>query len=138
MSQPSDSLQQRYGAPSRTSRLVVKVVAGLVVVALAFWLGWVVFRSADPAVSSSEVTKDQNGPHQAWIKYQIKYGDGPVVATCTVRALASNGEEVGRHTFIAPREADPDTAYKVTFRTTRMADSIEWLGCTAPGQPRPH
>jgi len=134
----ADPLQQRYGKPSGSGRLLVVVVTVLVVVALGFWLAWVVLRSADPAVSSAEVSKDETSAHEAWLTYQIKYGNGPVDATCTVRAVASDGEEVGRRTFTAPRAATPDATYKVTFRTTRMADSIEWLGCTAPGQPRPH
>ena len=135
---PHDSLAQRYGKPSSTSRLIVAVVGGLIVIALVAWLVWAIAGSADPAVSSQEVTKDETNAHQAWITYQIKYGDGPVDATCTVHAVAANGEEVGRSSFHPPRDATPSKTYKVTFRTTRMADSIEWLGCTAPGQPRPH
>ena len=138
MSNPADSLAQRYGKPSRSGRLVVIVVADLIVIALLAWLVWAIAGNADPAVSSQEVTKDESSAHQAWITYQIKYGDGPVDATCTVRALASDGEEVGRSTVHPPRDAKPSKTYRLTFRTTRKADSIEWLGCTAPGQPRPH
>ncbi|HJQ03986.1 MAG TPA: DUF4307 domain-containing protein [Nocardioides sp.] len=137
MSSTPDSLAQRYGRPSGTSRLVVAVVAGLIVIALVAWLVWAIAGSADPAVSSQEGPKGHT-QHEAWIKYQVKYGDGPVDATCTVRALAGDGEEVGRTSVTPPRDAQPDTLYTITFRTTREADSIEWLGCTAPGQPRPH
>jgi hypothetical protein len=114
------------------------VVASLIVIALAAWLVWAIGGNADPAVSSQEVSKDESSAHEAWITYQIKYGDGPVDATCSVRALAADGEEVGRTSFHPSRSATPDHTYRLTFRTTRMASSIEWLGCTAPGQPRPH
>jgi hypothetical protein len=120
------------------SRLIVGVVVGLIVIALLAWLVWAIAGSANPAVSSTEVTKNENGPHSAWIRYQIQYGNGPVDATCTVRALADDSEEVGRTSFTPARNATSKDVYKVSFRTTRLASSIEWLGCTAPGQPRPH
>ncbi|MCL2541895.1 MAG: DUF4307 domain-containing protein [Nocardioidaceae bacterium] len=137
-SHPGDRLQQRYGGPSRTSRLFAVVVGGLIVIALLAWVVWAIAGSANPAVSSQEVSKDEHGPHQAWITYQIKYGDTPVHATCTVRAVAADGEEVGRTSFHPSLSAKPQDTFKVTFRTTRLADSIEWLGCTAPGQVHPH
>jgi len=135
---PPDSLEQRYGAPSRTGRLVVLVLGALVVVGLLVWLVWAIAGSADPAVSSQEVSKDETDAHHAWITYQVKYGDGPVDATCSVKAVAKDGTTVGSLSFKPPRDAEPDHAYKVTFRTTSMADSIAWLGCTAPGQVHPH
>jgi hypothetical protein len=138
VSTPADSLQDRYGRAPASSRLVVAVVVGVLVVTALAWLAWATLRSSDPAVSSSEVSKDEINAHQVWITYQIKYGDGPVDATCSARAIASDGEEVGRTSFAPSRLAQPDQTFRATFRTTRMADSIEWLGCTAPGQPRPH
>jgi hypothetical protein len=138
VSNPADSLQDRYGKAPGSSRLVVAVVVGAIVVTSLVWLVWAGFGGSDPAVSSSEVSKDQINAHEVWITFQIKYGDGPVDATCSARAVASDGEEVGRTSFAPSRQAQPDQTFRTTFRTTRMADSIEWLGCTAPGQPRPH
>ena len=127
----------RYGAPSRSGRLVATVVGVLIAIALGAWMIWAIAGNSDPAVSSQEVSKDQSSAHEVWISYQVKYGDGAVDATCSARAIATNGEEVGRASFEPPREAKPEQIIKVTFKTTRMADSIEWLGCTAPGQKRP-
>ena len=138
MNSTADSLQDRYGKASASSKLIVAVVVGAIVLTGLVWLGWAGFRNSDPAVSSSEVSKDQINAHEVWITFQIKYGDGPVDATCSARALASDGEEVGRTSFAPSRQAQPDQTFRTTFRTTRMADSIEWLGCTAPGQVRPH
>ncbi|HWU21526.1 MAG TPA: DUF4307 domain-containing protein [Nocardioides sp.] len=136
MSSTPDSLAQRYGRPSGTSRLIVAVVVGLIVIALVAWLVWAISGNSDPAVSSQEGPKG-HGTHEAWIEYQVMYGDGPVDATCTARALASDGEEVGRTTVTPPRDPRSGQLYRITFKTTREAASVEWLGCTAPGQPRP-
>jgi hypothetical protein len=129
------SLEQRYGAPSRTRRWIVLAVAVVAAALFLGWLGWAIWGTANPAVSSQELTKEPLGEHQARISFRIKYGDGPVDATCTVRAITNDGQEVGRASVHPDPSEGPD--YTVTFRTTRRANAIEWLGCTAPGQTHP-
>lgn len=133
MSTPPDSLPQRYGAPSRGSRLALAVVVGVAVLAFLGWVVWATAFHADPPVSSQEIGHDVVDDHAAWIKVNVSFGDGPVDATCSLRAIAADKTVVGETSF------HPDRAgtHKATVRTDRRATTVEWLGCTAKGQPRP-
>ncbi|WP_435771753.1 DUF4307 domain-containing protein [Nocardioides sp. SYSU DS0651] len=135
MSTPPDSLAERYGAPSRRGRLVVLVVAGALTVAFLGWLAWATVFHADPAVSSQEIGHEIVDDHRATIKVRIAYGDDPVDATCRLRALAHDKAVVGETTY----EPDPDAGavHEIDVRTERRATTVEWIGCTAEGQPRP-
>ena len=133
MSTVPDSLRQRYGSPSRGGRVVVLAVAGVIVVGFLGWLTWATLFHADPAVSSQEIGHDVLDDHTATIKVRVEWGDGPVDATCSLRAIAADKAVVGETSF----EPDSDGLHEVQVRTERRATTVEWLGCTAPGQPRP-
>lgn len=135
MSSRSESLAERYGAASRGGRTVVLVGAAVVVAAFLGWLAWAMLFHADPAVSSQEIGHEIVDDHTASIQVRISYGDGPVDATCSLRAIAHDKSVVGETSF----EPDPDAGpvHEVEVRTERRATTVEWLGCTAPGQPRP-
>ncbi|MEQ6900511.1 DUF4307 domain-containing protein [Nocardioides sp. YIM 152588] len=135
MTTDHDSLQQRYGAPSRGARLVVAVVGGVIVAALLVWLAWATMFNADPPVASQELTHDILDDHTATITVRLKYGDEPVDAACTIRAIAHDKTVVGEITVHPDPAEGPDHTYEVS--TDRRATTVEWLGCTAPGQPRP-
>jgi hypothetical protein len=133
VSSTPDSLRQRYGSPSRGGRLLVVLLGGLVVVAFLGWLAWATLFHADPAVSSQEIAHDVVDDHSATIKVRIEYGDEPVDATCSLRAISSDKAVVGETSF------QPDRAgiHEIGVRTDRRATTVEWLGCTTEGQPRP-
>ncbi|TIC83257.1 DUF4307 domain-containing protein [Nocardioides sp. GY 10113] len=136
MSTDQDSLEQRYGAPSRTGRIAVAAVGGAIVAALLGWLVWTADFWADPPVSSKMLTNDVLDDHTATVTARIQYGDGPVEATCTIRAIAHDKTIVGEVT-VSPDPADgPDHTWEIS--TDRRATAVDWLGCTAEGQPRPH
>jgi hypothetical protein len=129
------SLEQRYGAPPRWRRvfligLVVVVVGGLA----ALWT-WITIEQSDPAVSSREIGHEVVDEHTATIEFRITYGDGPVAATCRARAVAEDKAIVGEVAV----EPDPDEGpvHEIEIRTERRATTVEWLGCTTDGQPRP-
>ena len=135
MNRPADSLAQRYGAPSRGRRLGVVVFAGVVVATFLGWLLWAMLFHADPDVSSSELGHEVVDDHTASIKVRITYGDGPVDAKCSLRAISHDKAIVGELEF-TPDPAD-GPVYEIEVSTERRATTVEWIGCTAADQPRP-
>jgi hypothetical protein len=131
----SDALTERYGAPAPWRRRVT--IATSVVVALAFlgWLAWAAWAHADPEVDSDLVGWSVQGEHAATVKVSVHLHDADVRARCLLRAYAADHAVVGELSFV-PRYADPQPLVE-RVRTERRATSIELVGCTAPGQPRP-
>ena len=80
---------------------------------------------------SSEIVDD----HAATAVIRVQWGDDPVDAKCTVRALAHDKAVVGQATFEPDPDAGPD--YPVEIATERRATAVENIGCTAEDQPRP-
>ena len=135
MTVPSHSLAERYGAPPRWRRplligLVVVVVGGFAVL----W-AWITVVQSDPTVSSELITSEIVDDHEATAVIRVQYGDDPVEAHCTVRAIAHDKTVVGEETFEPSRDGEQDNT--VTIRTERRATAVENIGCTADGQPRP-
>lgn len=133
MSSP-DTLARRYGAPSRGRRLVAIALAVVVSVTFLGWLVWAMLFHADPAISSEEIGHRVIDDHSATIEVRIQYGDGPVDATCKLRAISHDKAVVGELTF-EPDPADGPT-YDIAIKTDRRATTVEWIGCTTEGQPR--
>lgn len=135
MTVQSHSLAERYGAPPPWRRAVLIGLVALVVGALAALWAWITVEQSDPAVSSQEIRHQVLDDHTATVEFRISYGDGPVDATCRARAVAEDKAVVGEVSF----EPDPDEGpvHEIEIRTERRATTVEWIGCTAPGQPRP-
>ncbi len=124
-------LAARYGAPTPgRRRLVLVSVACLAAVSLG-WLGWTAWFHATPDVRSELVGFSVVSAHETTAKVDVSVADG-VDATCTLRAYSADHTTVGELTF-EPRHG----RNSVAVRTEREATSIENIGCTAPGQPRP-
>ena len=137
MSSSGSSLEERYGAPSPTRRIVVIVVAAVVSVVFLGWLGWAALFHSDPAVSSELTTWDQVDDHTTEATLRVEFGDGWIGAECTVRAIAEDKTVVGSLTF-TPTDNGEDTVNEVVeIATERRPTAVESLGCTADGQPRP-
>ncbi|WP_408898433.1 DUF4307 domain-containing protein [Nocardioides sp. R1-1] len=130
----SPSLAQRYGAPSRGRRTALLAVAGAVCLAFLAWLAWAMLSHADPAVSSQEIGHEIVDDHTATIRVRVTYGDEPVAATCTARAISHDKAVVGEQSFTPDR--DDSVVQELTVRTERRATTVEWIGCKADGQPR--
>ncbi len=131
----SQDLADRYGAPAPWRRRAVIAVS--VVVALAFlgWLGWTAWAHSTPAVDSDLVTYSIDGEHRATAKVDVRLKDQDVQATCLLRAFAEDHAVVGELSFTPEYGARQPLVE--TIRTERRATSVDLVGCTAPGEPRP-
>lgn len=124
-------LAERYGAPPEWRRhVIVGTSCGLAIVSLT-WLVWTAAFHSTPDVSSELISFDVTGDYEIMTTMQVQLEDG-VDATCRVRAYAEDHTSVGELAF-TPVDGNND----VVVRTERRATTIEKLGCTAPGQPRP-
>jgi hypothetical protein len=130
-----DSLQDRYGAPAPWRRRAL--VAASAVLALVFlgWLGWTTWEHATPDVESSLVGYEVVDEHTATARIDVRLADEDVRARCLLRAFAEDHTVVGERS-ITPVHGDPQPL-DVEVRTERRATSVELIGCTAPGEPRP-
>ena len=135
MTAPSHSLQQRYGAPPRWRRYVLLALVVVVVGALAALWTWITIAQSDPPVSSELISSEIVDDHTATAVIRVQWGDDPVEAECTVRALAHDKAVVGQLTFEPDPDAGPD--HTVEIATERRATAVENIGCTAEDQPRP-
>jgi hypothetical protein len=124
-------LADRYGAPSRWRRPATIGIAAALAVASLGWLGWTVWFHTTPAVTSSLVTFDVTSDHETRVRLDVKLADD-VEASCRLRAFAEDHTTVGELAF-----TPVDGNNEVVIRTERRATTVEKLGCTAPGQPRP-
>ena len=135
MTAHTHSLPQRYGAPPRWRRYLLIGVVVVVVAALAAVWTWITIAQSDPPVSSELITSEIVDDHTATAVIRVQWGDDPVDAQCTVRALAHDKAIVGQATF-AP-DADGGRDHEVEIATERRATAVENIGCTAEDQPRP-
>jgi hypothetical protein len=124
-------LADRYGAPSRWRRPVTIAVAAAVAVVSLGWLAWTVWFHSTPAVTSDLVSFTVASDHATEARLDVVLDDG-VDASCRLRAFAEDHTTVGELVF-TPVEG----ANEVVIRTERRATTVEKLGCTAEGQPRP-
>ena len=130
-----DSLSDRYGAPAPWRRRVL--VAASTALALVFlgWLGWVVWEQVHPEVESSMVGFRVVDEHTATARVHVRLADDDVRASCLLRAYAEDHTVVGERAFVP--SSDAPQPLNVAVRTERRATSVELIGCTAPGEPRP-
>ncbi len=131
----SHSLPQRYGAPPRWRRYALLGFVVVVVVALAGVWAWITVSQSDPPVSSELIASEIVDDHTATAVIRVQWGDDPVEAQCSVRALAHDKTVVGQATFEPDGETGPD--YDVEIATERRATAVENIGCTTEDQPRP-
>ncbi len=131
----SNSLPQRYGAPPRWRRYVLIGFVVIVVGALAAVWTWITITHSDPSVSSELISSEIVDDHTATAVIRVQWGDDPVEAQCTVRALAPDKAVVGQATFEPDPDAGPD--HDVQIATERRATAVENIGCTAEDQRRP-
>lgn len=124
-------LADRYGTPSRWRRpTAVSLAAVLAVVGLG-WLGWAMWFHTTPAVTSELVSFEVQSDNETRARLDVRLGDD-AVATCRLRAFAEDHTPVGELAFTPAGGTN-----EVVIRTERRATTVEKLGCTAEGQPRP-
>lgn len=130
-----DGLGDRYGAPRPWRRRTIVVACGLLAAVFLGWLGWTTYVHATPDVQSAIVGYDVVDEHTATARVSVQLKDDSVVASCLLRAYAADHTVVGELSF-TPKYAARQPL-ELSVRTERGATSIELVGCTAPGEPRP-
>jgi hypothetical protein len=126
-------LTERYGAPSRATRLLVVTATAAVAVLGLVWLVWVTLFHGRPMVTSKLVGFDVGGEHIATARFSVVRRESDVRASCLLRAYADDHSIVGERTV--PVTSGPTTRIvDAAVRTERRATALEVMGCTAPGQ----
>ena len=131
----AQDLGNRYGAPAPWRRRALIGACVLVAAAFAGWLAWATWDHANPPVESALVSFTVDGEHRATAKVQVTLADADVRASCLLRAYAEDHTVVGELSFTP--EYGVDQPVERAVRTERRATSVELIGCTAPGAPRP-
>ena len=125
-------LADRYGAPARWHRPVIIGLAALLAAVGLTWLAWTAWFHSTPEVSSEVITYEVTSDHEIRARVDVRLDDGVQDASCRVRALAEDKTAVGELAFTPVAGTN-----EVVIRTERRATTVEKLGCTADGQPRP-
>ena len=125
-------LADRYGTPARWQRPVIIGLAALLAAVGLTWLAWTAWFHSTPEVSSEVITYEVTSDHEIRARVDVRLDDGVQDASCRVRALAEDKTAVGELAFTPVAGTN-----EVVVRTERRATTVEKLGCTADGQPRP-
>jgi len=130
-SEDAARVARRYAAgPARGRKIWLGAVA-LVFVALVVWTVWAFWVHVHPKVNSAVSTWHVEGQNAVKVVVDVKIydtADAPLVR-CTALAYADDHSTVGEASF-RPIQGQQT----ITIRTVRQATSVDWLGCTAPGQ----
>ena len=130
-SSPGPDLADRYGTTSPVRRRVLVGALAVLVAGSLAWLAWAVWFHATPTVQSELVTWTVVDDHEVGASVDVELEDD-AQASCLLRAIAADHTTVGEVAF-EPVDGRND----VSVRTERLATSVELVGCTADGQPRP-
>ena len=130
-----DTLADRYGAPAPWRRRVL--VAASVALGLAFlgWLAWTAYAHSTPAVDSELVTYSIDDEHEVTARVAVEPRGRGRAGHLPAAGVRRGPPVVGELSFTPAYGADQPL--EETVRTERRATSVELVGCTAPGQPRP-
>ena len=129
-------LQERYRSPRPTTRVVALVLIVALVGSGMSFLAWAVLFHGTPAVSSQLATWEIRDDNLAVANISVDRESQFVEASCRVRAIAADHTVVGELT-VPVTDGPEQQSLEVEIRTERVATTVENLGCTAPGQPRP-
>ncbi|MGN9792295.1 DUF4307 domain-containing protein [Streptomyces sp. OZ13] len=125
--------QGRYGrtADERADRKlrIVGAVLGACMLAVVGWFGY--DYVAGTRISAEVIKFDvMEGADEVQVHLEVRK-DAGAAGSCTVRALAEDGAEVGRLDVAIGQEGENRIDEVVKIRTTRQATSAELMGCNA-------
>ena len=129
-------LQQRYGGPRRSTRVMALVLVVALVASGVSFLAWAVFFQSTPQVASQLTTWDVVGEHLAVANITVKRETQFTDASCRLRAIAEDHTVVGE-TTVPVTDGPEKQSLQIEIRTERLATSVENLGCSTADQPRP-
>lgn len=126
----------RYGRRTSSSTRLLLIVAGATLVAIAVWFVLTIGWQSSAKVTSSIGGWTVNGDSSVDFTYTVTLGSGVQVkdVRCTVTAQAKDFSLVAGPAVIIPPSGGSHT---YSLRTSRHAVYVNWVGCTAPGQPNP-
>lgn len=122
------TLEQRYRRSSRLSKRGRAAWGAAGVLVLSTAVGYVGLRQASPAIQATVLGYQVTGDHAVDVRFQVDESSGKG-GSCTVRARASSGEEVGR--VEVPVPAGPTRqVLTTTVKTSGRAINGDVLECT--------
>ena len=129
-------LQERYGSPRRTTRVVALVLIVALVASGVGFLAWAVLFQSTPSVTSQLSAWKVEDDHLVVANITVGRDSQFTEASCRLRAIAEDHTVVGE--IVLPITDGPEKqSLQVEIRTERRATSVENVGCTSPDQPRP-
>ncbi|MEU0372560.1 DUF4307 domain-containing protein [Streptomyces sp. NPDC006283] len=125
--------QGRYGrsADERADRKL-RIVGAVLGVGMLGLVGWFGYDYVAGTKISAEVIKFDvtEGADEVQVHLEVRK-DEAATGSCTLRALAEDGGEVGRLDVRIGQEGEKRVDQVVRIRTTRQATSAELMGCHA-------
>jgi hypothetical protein len=129
-------LQERYRSPRTTTRVVALVLVVALVGSGMSFLAWAVLFHGSPEVTSEMTSWDVQDDHLVVADLTVDRESQFTEASCRLRAIAADHTVVGEVT-VPVTDGPEKQSLEVEIRTERMTTTVEKLGCSTPGQPRP-
>jgi hypothetical protein len=127
-SEVQDEVVARYARSSGLSGRARIALGAAGVIALTGVVSYIGLRQATPTLTATVLGYQVSSDHSVDVRFQVDNRDSGRQATCTVRARAYNGDEVGR--LDVPVPAGPQTQrLTATIKTSSRAISGEVLDC---------
>ena len=127
-------LAARYGTRSEGRRRTLVAVVVVVAAAGLSWLVWVMLVHGRPLAQSDINGFETVDQHRTTASFTVVRRDADVVASCLLRAFASDHSIVGELDVTVGPGGDTRQTLERSIRTEREATSVEVMGCTADGQ----
>jgi hypothetical protein len=127
-SEVQDEVVARYARSSGLSRRARITLAAAGVIALTGVVSYFGLKQATPTLTATVLGYQVASDHAVDVRFQVDNRDGGREATCTVRARAYNGDEVGRLDVPVPTGKQTQVL-SATIRTSSRAISGEVLDC---------
>ena len=123
-----DEVVARYAHSSGLSRRTRIALAVAGVIALTGAVSYFGLKQATPTLTATVLGYQVASDHAVDVRFQVDNRDSGREATCTVRARAYNGDEVGRLDVPVPI-GKRTQVLSATIRTSTRAISGEVLDC---------
>ncbi|CUR54313.1 DUF4307 domain-containing protein [Nocardioides sp.] len=133
----TSDLSGRYGNGRPRGQALIVILAVLAGVSGVAWLIWVTGFHGRPLAQSGLTAYEIVDDHRATATLTVTRRNSGVVANCLLRAYAEDHTTVGELNFTLDGSDPKRVDLTKSVRTEREATSVELVGCTADGQPRP-
>jgi Domain of unknown function (DUF4307) len=122
------SLEERYGKPSRIRRLIAIAAIGVLAAGFLAFLVWAALANQSPGYGAAMHSYDVVGKHRVRTLISVHRAAGtPMV--CTVTAQAVDHALVGEDQVHIPAGPERDFTVVVRLKTDRRATTATVTGC---------